>query len=164
MADPGGREDLQRDHRKAAIVAAQRRFSYRLGNFVRSDGDQRGTDLFGSGLPRQVTEFMDLFDPAGVQFLLEHHFFQLPELRICTALAGGTVGADFVDDPVLPNRGSSGGLAAGALLPVGDVCRLSEFWRVAAQHLAGQKRKEKPCRWKAAGLLFLRLGFLGQAA
>ena len=70
---------------------------------------------------------------AGLQFFLEHPVFQRPGLWTGAALAGGAVGADFVDDSELPQNRPAGRLAAGALPAVGELCGLSQFRCVGAE-------------------------------
>ena len=102
LADTGGNETLQRNHRAAATVSTQYRVSNRLGHSVCSDGNWSSADLSGSSIQCPDTQSAALPDSISLQFLLEYHLFQSPEFWVCISLADCIVGSDSTHDPVLP--------------------------------------------------------------
>ena len=132
MADEGRNGTLPHSHHKAAAFPSRYCVSHCLEYFVCPDGSRSNPYI---SLLRQMT------DPAPwVSFcsnwhliFLEYHIFQPVKLRTGPALAGSSVGADFMDDQKLSHNWSAVRLAADPLFALGYLCRISEFWRVAAQ-------------------------------
>ena len=130
---PGRDGALRHGHYQAAPIAAGHCLPYRLGDFVRPDGDGGGPGMADAGVQRAHTGFAGLSAPAGRQLLLEHPLFQPPSLWPGPGMAGGAVGSGDLDDGGLCRGGSLGGPAPVSLLPLGDLRRLSELRRVEAE-------------------------------
>ena len=142
LAHPGRGRDLQRKYPAAAVVSAQYRFSCCLEYLIPFDGDQRSADRSVPGISDPYTKSAAVCRTAGIQFLLEHHFFQLSKLWLCLALAGGALGIDPLDDRVLLQNGPTGCMAADTVFPVGGFCGLFEPWRMAPESIKISRSKE----------------------
>lgn len=101
--------------------------------------------LMGIGAARVWSACLRNADPGtagvlgatGVQLPLEPDFFQSPGLWVCVSLAGGTMGADLLDDPDIPPGGSVGGGTPDPVPCLGHLCGLSESGCLGAEPVIG---------------------------
>ena len=73
-----------------------------MGSLVRVDGDRCGPNLPGPRLRQPGPQLEAVLPSAFVQLLLEHPVFQPSALWPGACMAGHTLGADPVYDPILP--------------------------------------------------------------
>ena len=146
LADAKRCQSLPRNRRAAAIVSAEHRVSHRLGDFVYSHGYGSCADLSVSSVQGPVTQPVAVPCTVGIQFLLEHHLLQFAGLWVRVPLADRAVDLDPADDFVLPGSGSTGRMAANSVSPLGEFCRISELWSMAAQSITeSEKSAMSPC-------------------